>query len=60
MARSAGETSMTPGLAYPGDKNPAYSLLEKGGKTAASVKSPFFKGGFRGILKVHDKACVCR
>ena len=44
------ERFMTLGLVNPGEKNPPYPPLEKGGgKTAASLKSPFFKGGFRGI-----------
>jgi hypothetical protein len=31
--------------------NPPYPPLEKGGENAA-FKSPFFKGGFRGIIKM--------
>ena len=42
----AGERFMTLGLVNPEEKNPPCPPLEKGGKIAASFKSPFFKGGF--------------
>jgi hypothetical protein len=38
--------------AWEREPNPPYPPLEKGGKIPLFFKSPFFKGGFRGIIKM--------